>query len=135
MSGAVRMRLWALAVTLLAALVVACDVPTVEREPEGRYVSSSSLVSGDCIWRKQHEHPVWGSVKVVECSGGQWDFRVLNRIRVDGGGPFPGDEHLESEAQKGCQTGWTMFLVPSSGLWNSGNHWIICFAERQQPDA
>jgi hypothetical protein len=113
----------------------ACDLPQDEPEPEGRLIDTSSLLAGDCVWRPRAALPVWGKVNVVDCSGGNWHFKVVNRVHIDGVGPLPDDDGLSRLAGDQCGPGWTSYLAPSAFGWAEGYRWMLCFADQVQPDA
>ncbi len=134
---AVRRR-WgaALAGAVLAVFAAAgCDLPEDEREPPGRMLDTHSLLTGDCVWRPQSVLPVWGMVKVVECSSGSWQYRVVNRVHIDGDGPRPSDEAVLQLADEQCAAGWTSYLAPNENGWSQGYRWMLCFADQVRPDA
>jgi hypothetical protein len=117
---------------LLTALVAAVlfAVGTGETDPtEFRQVHD--LEAGTCFWRQHLDAEAWGVVRVVPCDGA-WQFQVVNRFWLEApdGATYPDSEWFEAELARGCEAGWTTYLIPTFEGWRVGDRSAWCFHER-----
>jgi hypothetical protein len=115
----------------LAALLIACGPElNVQRAPSGQDVQFEEVEPGQCLWREIPEHPVWESVRVVDCAGDRWQVQLLNRFTIDAAGPYPGEGFMLDQARAHCGAGWTESLPPRDWQWERGDRVVVCLKHR-----
>ena len=81
--------------TKVAASAVGSAIPTAEASATALVtdINVLDIREGDCISSTLTESHDVETVEIVTCSG-DWNFRVLNRLPLEAGDRFPGDDYF-----------------------------------------
>ena len=102
--------------------------PTATSTPLSAEIGSTDIRDGDCITSKLPEGIDINSVVIVPCSG-DWQYRVLNSITVDGIDSYPGEAMFGQRAYDECDRRSTYTLFPTPESWALGDRRITCLQE------
>ena len=90
-----------------------------------RLVRVEALNSGNCFNEAPETNHLL--VELTSCAG-SWQLQVINTFVVQGDGPYPGDDYVQSQTEQGCGAHSDLYFGPSNESWDLGDRTVICVA-------
>ena len=90
-----------------------------------RLMCVQALSSGDCFNEAPETNYLF--VEVTSCAG-NWQLQVTNTFVLQGDGPYPGGDYVQSQADQGCGTPSDVYFGPTKETWDLGDRKVICVA-------